>query len=588
MTCSICLENYTKELRLKVTCPYCPANACRGCIQRYLLSSHEDPHCLGCRKGWNREFIDLHLTKTFRSGPLRKHRAKTLMDREKAMLPAMQIFVEAVKETRAVGELMGAVSAEIRKAEIKRVEILRVRDTLRTKIRAAKTEEEEKASLALLDENCVRYGKNEAKAMRTRYDLEVLQRRMTRATNILEGRAADDDRVAEPVREFIQHCPANGCRGYLSTAYKCGVCSKYACSDCLAVKGDTRDAEHTCNEEAKASAALIKRETKPCPKCGVRIFKIDGCDQMFCTQETCHTAFSWNTGHVITGTIHNPHYYEYLRHRNGGNAPREAGDIPCGGLPTVWQFTRDILQTDLPVQTKNLLIHIHRTLNDMAEVRLAEFPARRAANTNQDINIKYLMNEMEEDNWKKMLEQRETKFERKREIGQILTTFTHVGSEFLRNLVAGPGLTVDARAKMIKAGWAANEGQLNDLRIYTNNSLKTMGERMMCAFPQIDKDWNYIPPRKVGVNENVPSAGEIAAERLKARTATAPAPATAAPAAAPAPAIPLTHADQRAQQIAAARLQRTEHLARQAERNARVAPRFAAGDYADDEAVVVE
>ena len=494
------------------------------------------------------------------------------MDREKAMLPAMQIFVEAVQESRAVGTMLGAVQAEIHKAELKRVSILRVRDTLRTKIRAAPTKEEKTSALALLDENCLRYGRNEARLMRIRYDYEVLQRRISRAHNILEGRAADDDRVSEPAREFIQHCPADGCRGYLSTAYKCGVCAKYACPDCLTIKGDSRDAAHTCNEDAKASAALIKRETKPCPKCGVRIFKIDGCDQMFCTQETCHTAFSWNTGHVITGNIHNPHYYEYLRHKNGGNAPREAGDIPCGGLPPVWQFTRDILQTDLPLETKNLIIHIHRTLNDMAEVRLAEFPARRAANTNQDINIKYLMSEMEEDVWKKMLEQRETKFERKREIGQILTTFTHVGSEMLRNLVAGPGLTVDAKAKMIKAGWAANETQLNDLRVYTNTSLKTMGQRMMCAFPQIDKDWNYIPPRKVGVNESVPSATETVIKRMNAPTPEAG---------------PMTNAEL----IAASNLRITQLGAdeqRAALGRAATARGFAAGDYADDDHVVVE
>jgi hypothetical protein len=163
----------------------------------------------------------------------------------------------------------------------------------------------------------------------------------------------------------------------------------------------------------------------------------------------------------------------------------------------------------------------------MAEVRLAEFPARQAANVNQDINIKYLMNDMEEDTWKKMLEQRETKFERKREIGQILTTFTHVGSEFLRNLVAGPGLTVEAKAKMIKAGWAANEAQLNDLRVYTNSSLKMMGTRMMCAFPQIDKDWNYIPPRKVGVDETKPAPSQVRAVVPAPAPAVVPAPAPA-------------------------------------------------------------
>jgi hypothetical protein len=295
---------------------------------------------------------------------------------------------------------------------------------------------------------------------------------------------------------------------------------------------------------------------------------------------------------VITGNIHNPHYYEYLRHRNGGAIPREAGDIPCGGLPAAWQFSRDVLSTTLPIETKNLMMHIHRTLSDMADVRLPEFPAQRPANVNKDINIRYLMNEMDEDAWKKILEQRETKFERKREIGQILTTFTHVGSEVIRNMTAGPGLTTDARAKMIKAGWEKEAGRLNDLRIYTNNSLKALGERMMCAFPQIDKDWNYIPPRKMGVDESAPSAAELAAERMKARAAPPTATAGAGapvPMPAPVPAVPLTYAQQRAQQIAEAQLRNTQRMDRRAAAaTPPVARGFAAGDYAEDDAVVVE
>ena len=535
-----------------MTCPYCPANACRGCIQRYLLSSHEDPQCIGCRKGWNREFIDLHLTKTFRNGPLRKHRAKTLMDREKAMLPAMQIFVEATKDLRKAGEEFTTVNAVLRKYEIRRIEVLRNRDVLHARIRNALPDTEEAAAaLAALDANCENYGQNEARAMRVRYDIEVINRRINRSHNILEGRAENDNRVVEK-REFIQHCPAEGCRGYLSTAYKCGVCAKYTCSDCLVVKGENRDAPHTCNEEAKASAALIQRETRPCPKCGVRIFKIDGCDQMFCTQDTCHTAFSWNTGHIITGKIHNPHYYEYLRHANGGVAPREAGDVPCGGLPVLYQFTQNIMATDLPQDTKNLILHIHRTLNDLIEVRLADYPAQRAANSNKDINIRYLMNEMDEATWQKTLEQRESKFEKKREIGQILTTFAHVGAEFMRQLVPNPILTVKDRATFVKRTWTeVTAKQMNDLRVYTNKSLKELGERMLCAFPQVDKDWDYIPPRKIGVDETKPSPSEEAAAQRAAR---------AAPVAAP-----------------------VAPVARAPVRN-----RFTAGDYADDGAVVVE
>ena len=633
-----------------------------------------------CKRGWNREFIDLHLTKAFRSDPLRKHRAKVLRDREKALLPAMQIFVEATKEIRAVGELFATVLAKNRDLAKVKAELLRERDMIRQKIRLCTNKADEEELMALLDTNSEKYGKNEGVVLRVSFDQEVLTRRQMRAMNIMEGRNADDSTVKE-VREFIQRCPGEGCRGYLSTAYKCGVCAKYACSECLAVKGEDRDAAHTCDESAKATAALIRRETKPCPKCGVRIYKIDGCftkdtpillwdgsvkmsqditvgdtlvgddglsrtvtdlcsggdemyevtqksgvsytvnskhklalkfsgeileievdkylalsdseksglmgfkkdntlseikvtpvgrgtyygwsvdknkrfllpdmtvvrncDQMWCTQDGCQTAFSWNTGHIVTGVVHNPHYYDWLRRQNNGQMPRQAGDIPCGGLPNAWQFTRLLQNTSLSVVERALIANIHRCFGDIIHVRLPDFPARRLANTNKDIDVKYLMNELTEIEWQKMLEQRETRFERKKEFGQILTTFAHVGSEMIRTIEAeattatrhllagGTVASLVARPEMITFVARYREvllPQVLDLRVYTNKSLAEMGKRSGCAFPQIDKEWRYISMRKEGVVEPpVPAPAAAAPVPAIANVPVVRAPAPVAP-----------------------------------------------------------
>ena len=651
-----------------------------------------------CKRGWNREFIDLHLTKAFRSDPLRKHRAKVLRDREKALLPAMQIFVEATKEIRAVGELFATVLAKNRDLAKVKAELLRERDMIRQKIRLCTNKADEEELMGLLDVNSEKYGKNEGVVLRVSFDQEVLTRRQMRAMNIMEGRNADDNTVKE-VREFIQRCPGDGCRGYLSTAYKCGVCAKYACSECLAVKGEDRDAAHTCDESAKATAALIRRETKPCPKCGVRIYKIDGCftkdtpillwdgsvkmsqditvgdtlvgddglsrtvtdlcsggdemyevtqnsgvsytvnskhklalkfsgeileievdkylalsdseksglmgfkkdntlseikvtpvgrgtyygwsvdknkrfllpdmtvvrncDQMWCTQDGCQTAFSWNTGHIVTGVVHNPHYYDWLRRQNNGQMPRQAGDIPCGGLPNAWQFTRLLQNISLSVVERARIATIHRCFGDIIHVRLPDFPARRLANTNKDIDVKYLMNELSELEWQKMLEQRETRFERKKEIGQILTTFAHVGSEMIRTIEAeatsatrhllagGTVASLVARPEMVAFVARYRElllPQILDLRVYTNKSLAEMGKRSGCAFPQIDNEWRYVSMRKEGVVE-----APVAAVPAPMPVPAAPAPVPAAPA--PLPAAPMN--------------------------------RFAEGDFVDDENVEV-
>ena len=106
--------------------------------------------------------------------------------------------------------------------------------------------------------------------------------------------------------KFIKACPAENCRGFLSSQYKCGICENWTCPECNEIKGPNRDAPHTCNPEAVATAKLLANDTKGCPNCGVGIFKIEGCDQMWCTE--CHTAFSWRTGQ-IERNIHNPHYY---------------------------------------------------------------------------------------------------------------------------------------------------------------------------------------------------------------------------------------------------------------------------------------
>lgn len=468
-TCPVCMDHFTAVIRQPVTCPYCPHANCRQCTSQYLLTSLNDSHCMGCKREWNREFIDTKLTQTFRRGALRQHRRRVLMDREKGRLPAMQIFVEAQIDFEQASKIYS-------EARYRRVILKRQRNEIQANFGITET-------IDLLTERL-------RPINRERSDLKIRMRaaeeRMNKARMILTGQEKE-------VRQFIMKCPSDECRGFLSSAWKCGTCQKFFCAECHAEKAGQRDEDHTCNADAKATAALIKQETKPCPKCGIRISKIDGCDQMWCI--SCQTTFSWNSGQILLNTVvHNPHYYEYLRRVNNGAIPREAGDVPCGGLPNAYLFTRLVMEIPtLTQEEKAEILDIVRCLSDVQYVRLPQYPLRQAANVNQDIDIKYLMNQVTEEEWGTALERTETNGERKKEIGLILQTMLHVGSEKLTQL---QNATREGRGAIAKEVLT----ELRAVKAYANKSLVEKGNQMGMVVPQIT-NWRWSWMRKADMKK---------------------------------------------------------------------------------------
>jgi hypothetical protein len=450
-TCSVCIEVFTKQPNKKqAKCPYCDIKACVKCTQTYLMNSNEDPHCMGCRRGWARDVMDTILLTTWVNGEYKKHRENILVDRERSRLPAAQIIIENQKKADEYEPERQKIYEQIS-------ELQRKLGTLHSRVESIQ-------------------------------NIQATFRAGRDPFQTRNGAAA----AAQERRVFVMPCPATNCRGFLSQSYKCGVCDIYVCPECREIKGTTKDAEHTCDPTTVETVRTIKKDTKPCPECGTGIFKIDGCDQMFCTN--CNTPFSWKTGLKVTsGAIHNPHYFEFLRKTNGGVMPRQPGDIPCGAnLPTAWTFDREIsrkyYREKESVRISSLL---YQALNTLTHIQHYEIPNLTNGAEDQDTteyNVRYLRNEITETRWKQLLQQREKRRMRRDEIRQRFEAFVGVGvdiySSMMRELAQQSPPPTEEKAKQVITN--AHNQLLEMINIF-NTSMMEISKRYKCRVMKIDE-----------------------------------------------------------------------------------------------------
>lgn len=454
--CPVCLDKYTAHVRKPVECPYCNYSVCNVCTKRYLTEGILDAHCMSCRRAWNDEFLDLNFTKAFRTGPYKKHREDILLDREIGLLPTRQPRVEAVHKLRDVEGQMKKINEELVEWERQRSRIIAKSNGLHARI--------------------------------ARYTAESKGAAPPAWTLTGDERAAPEKERAK----FIMKCPAEDCRGFLSSAYKCGTCQMWACPDCLVIKGKDKDADHTCDPGQKESVALIVKESRPCPKCGERISKIDGCDQMFCVE--CHTAFSWNTGQIVTGVIHNPHYYEFLRKQGNGVAPRNAGDVPCGGVPYYHHLQRALSR--IPYDIQKIVMAIHRVTQEIQDYRLATYQGHFNVNDNGDLGVQYLMKEIDKDHMKQELAKREFKRNKHLAIRAVLEMFVTTSTMMLNNIMNTPPRSAEDFQPTIT--------EYNNLRIYVNESLLNVSRMKSCSVPLFGDNWEWKPFNKAPARVRIP------------------------------------------------------------------------------------
>ena len=282
--CVICADTYTDFKRKKVGCGFCQFECCIECIKTYLLTQTALPHCMSCKTQWDDADCDKKLG-NFMHTKYRVHRKFMLFEGEKAKIPetmtAVENYLNVNKWQKEVKELDNNI-------ETLYLKLVNVRTTRNTLVR----------------------------------NIDIVKK----------GGDPDGKKKEEEEKKFVRACPDNDCKGYLSSQWKCAVCKIEVCNECLEVKEE----EHECNENTLATAKALKKDSKPCPGCSSLIFKISGCDQMWCTQ--CHISFSWKSGKQVNGVVHNPHYYQWARETGGAAIQQPGAAGPCGGLPQFHQF----------------------------------------------------------------------------------------------------------------------------------------------------------------------------------------------------------------------------------------------------------
>ena len=430
--CQICYEKFTAQARKPIECHACFQVACSSCIVYYLLNTTGNPSCMfkNCNKSWSDNYIFETLGKSVYS-KFRDFKLEQLFQKEKSLMPKSQIKIQNRREAERLLEEMKKLENRMFSFQ----QMLRFSDSLKNYHRYC-------------GNHPIINLENEAILRKEYNELCLNIRNMgKKRTELLNG-TENKDKL-----KFIKNCGKANCSGLLSIKWICGTCKTKFCKHCGEAKGIATDLEiisddienesktegdeskaesHTCDSNLVETMKAIQKETKACPKCGINIYKIEGCSQMWCTN--CHTAFDWTTRRIETGRIHNPHYYDWQRKVNNGDAPRVPGDIPpCQQIPPF--FNNNLKFRFLQTEMILCLEDFYRFVNEVDEVYNPANFHDIDENTFELYRERLIENfYSSEKHYKTNLKKEFNRFEKKLETQQIFLTFKTIIVETLNNL----------------------------------------------------------------------------------------------------------------------------------------------------------
>jgi hypothetical protein len=425
-TCGVCCEKFTEKRRKRIGCAACDYEACNVCYKTFITSEGVSrPKCMQCNTEWTGQFLKKNFSDAFISGELRKHTSTILLQQQVAMLPATQPAVEQqIIYERHTNEVKD-INRQIRELVARKIAI----------------------------------------------NIELHRIRRAQNTNA-NGNDGNDDGG----RSLFQHkCCDPECRGFVSSAWKCGTCGKFSCAHCHEVKGasSAEIEQHVCNPDNVETVRLLCSDTKPCPSCGIYIQKTEGCDQMFCI--SCKQLWSWKTG-KIEERGHNPHYLEWMRSRGGaggggGGMARDPLDIQCG-REVDWQVTR-VIEGQCAVYKLPFARSLINWANSLIHVRNLEIPSMQRAmeiqGDLQGLRIQYMRKKITEDHFRKRIFQIQRDANIARQIVDLLAAVQNAGTDIIFRIL--DTFHKERNVSLIQDGIQSNLNEFVELKKWANQSI---------------------------------------------------------------------------------------------------------------------
>lgn len=434
-TCGICTEKH----KVQVVCVLCSFHSCKSCTKKIILASPKDAACCSCKHPWTDDFVESQLKRSWFRGEYRRNRKQLLLENQKNLLSATMPEVQRRKNI-----LRALDNIEDLKKEIKRID-------------------------------------NEIVMLQN-------QIRRWRQPSSLSSSAK---------KKFTIRCANDICKGFVSheDQGRCAICKTVTCIKCRIKKviGGTEGGFHVCKEEDLASAAEIQNNSTQCPKCFVQIYRSEGCDQMFCV--LCYTAFSYRTGIIERGVIHNPHMYE-IQNRLGINL-RNIGDIPCGGFPTLNELTSALSREHPRLREYSRRLQL---LNHIAEVELQRWRPL-TGDFCEELRVNFMMGIIKEDHFASMVSKKHIDNRIKQNICEIFQAFVSANQDIMNRLVIDANQYKkemnDENGGLVVSGVFLDDSytrEMNGTITYTNDALRSVGTRYGRSYPVIPSRYNNLTP----------------------------------------------------------------------------------------------